>query len=76
MPAVLCCACFVAAGMQGPAGLYKGVSSPLAGQMFFNAIQFLAYGQAKSLVQRDTKKKLTISQYFAAGAITGSRTAT
>lgn len=35
---------------QGAAGFYKGVASPLVGQMFFNAVQFLAYGRAKDLV--------------------------
>jgi len=56
---------------EGLGGLYKGVASPLFGQMFFNSVQFLAYGQAKALYQTDTKKNLTITEYFMAGAITG-----
>lgn len=58
---------------EGFPGFYKGVMSPLTGQMFFNAIQFLAYGQAKTLVAGDLPKgqDMTIPQYFAAGGITG-----
>jgi len=33
----------------GFAGLYKGVASPLLGQMFFNAVQFVAYGQVNRI---------------------------
>ena len=59
---------------EGAAGFYKGVSSPLVGQMFFNAVQFLAYGFAKELVvgrPLTPLDHLTVPQYFAAGALTG-----
>lgn len=32
---------------EGFAGLYKGVTSPLAGQMFFRATLFFGYARAK-----------------------------
>jgi hypothetical protein len=54
---------------EGAAGSYKGMSSPLVGQMFFNAVQFAAYGQAKDLVCKG--KEMTIANYFEAGALTG-----
>ena len=38
--------------VEGVRGYYKGVQSPLAGEAFFNAVQFLAYGQAKQLLSR------------------------
>jgi len=56
---------------EGVGGLYKGVASPLFGQMLFNAVQFLSYGQAKKFLQSDPEQDLTIKQLFIAGAITG-----
>ena len=47
--------------VEGVRGYYKGVQSPLAGEAFFNAIQFLAYGQSKQL--------LTHYRTTAAGAV-------
>ena len=35
---------------EGVAGLYRGVQSPLAGQMFFRATLFFAYARAKEFV--------------------------
>ena len=35
---------------EGIGGLYKGVMSPLAGQMFFRATLFFAYARAKEWV--------------------------
>ena len=35
---------------EGVRGFYSGVQSPLAGEAFFNAVQFLAYGQSKQLL--------------------------
>lgn len=57
-------------GWEGPLGLYKGVASPLIGQMLFNAVQFCAYGQAKKLVQ-GKDDFLTIPGYLKAGFLTG-----
>jgi hypothetical protein len=58
---------------EGFGGFYKGVASPLVGQMFFNAVQFAAYGQAKALVAGDAAAdQITIPQYFQAGALTGA----
>jgi len=59
---------------EGLGGFYKGVSSPLIGQMFFNAVQFMAYGNAQTVTQ-DEKGRMTIPRYFAAGAITGFQVA-
>eukprot|EP01101_Sappina_pedata_P001127 TRINITY_DN11235_c0_g1_i1.p1 TRINITY_DN11235_c0_g1~~TRINITY_DN11235_c0_g1_i1.p1 ORF type:complete len:297 (+),score=130.56 TRINITY_DN11235_c0_g1_i1:111-1001(+) len=55
---------------EGAGGLYKGVASPLIGQMFFNSAQFLSYGIAKNLVA-GAGNELTIGQYLLAGALTG-----
>jgi solute carrier family 25 carnitine/acylcarnitine transporter 20/29 len=65
---------------EGAAGFYKGFQSPLYGQMFFNAIQFMAYGKAKEMAtillpnndNSQPNNQMTIPQYFLAGAITGS----
>ena len=35
---------------EGFGGLYKGVTSPLAGQMFFRATLFFGYARAKEIV--------------------------
>lgn len=56
---------------EGVQGFYKGVASPLIGQMVFNAVQFCVYGQSKNLVRRKDQKYLTIPQYFQAGLLTG-----
>mmetsp|Transcript_15150 Transcript_15150/g.21145 ORF Transcript_15150/g.21145 Transcript_15150/m.21145 type:complete len:299 (+) Transcript_15150:86-982(+) len=55
---------------EGLIGLYKGIQSPLFGLTFFNAVQFLSYGQAKSLVQTGNQE-LSIPQYILAGALVG-----
>lgn len=54
---------------EGLGGLYKGVSSPLVGQMFFRACLFLSYGQAKIYLSDNGQKKLSYIDYFKAGAI-------
>ena len=36
---------------EGLRGYYKGVASPLAGQMFFQAMKFAAYGQSLRVVK-------------------------
>lgn len=56
---------------EGLGGFYKGVASPLIGQMVFNAVQFCVYGQSKEIVRRKNQKYLTIPQYFEAGLLTG-----
>lgn len=58
---------------EGPAGLYKGVSSPLAGAALLNAIQFFSYGQAISLFTDpdNPKARLNPIDYFKAGLLTG-----
>lgn len=55
---------------EGFLGLYKGIQSPLFGLTFFNAVQFLSYGQAKTLFQKGNQE-LTIPQYVLAGALVG-----
>ena len=59
---------------EGLGGLYKGVSSPLMGQMFFRATLFGAFGQAKRWLGTNadgTSRSLKPSDFYAAGAITG-----
>ncbi|KAK9842554.1 hypothetical protein WJX81_005801 [Elliptochloris bilobata] len=59
---------------EGPQGLYKGVTSPLAGQMFFRATQFGAFGWAKRWLATNpdgSARLLTALDFYKAGAITG-----
>jgi len=59
---------------EGPGGLYKGVTSPLVGQMFFRASMFSAFGASKRwLADRrgGEASSLTTADFFAAGAMTG-----
>jgi solute carrier family 25 carnitine/acylcarnitine transporter 20/29 len=56
---------------EGFTGLYKGVQSPLVGLAALNSVMFLAYGQAKSYIQKDPAVPLTLSQYALAGAFSG-----
>jgi len=59
--------------IEGVKGLYKGATSPLAGAMAHNAGVFFSYGQAKNwLAAGKGMDKLTLSDYFIAGAITGA----
>jgi len=62
---------------EGLAGFYKGVASPLLGQMFLNAVQFVVYTEAKRFVAGSdaASKHMTIPQLFAAGTITGAAVA-
>jgi len=63
---------------EGVVGFYRGVTSPLLGQMLFNAVQFMAYGKAKDAVagrEAGGQADLTIPQCFAAGALTGAAVA-
>eukprot|EP00474_Spongospora_subterranea_P002547 CRZ03005.1 hypothetical protein [Spongospora subterranea] len=60
---------------EGVIGFYRGLASPLCGMVIFNAVQFMAYGQAVSIVKRHSpdhdNPTLTIPQYLACGAMTG-----
>lgn len=56
---------------EGVGGLYKGVTSPLAGQMVFRATLFGAFGESKRWLSEGGTKTLTPAQYFQAGAMTG-----
>eukprot|EP00042_Codosiga_hollandica_P023607 m.94593 g.94593 ORF g.94593 m.94593 type:complete len:290 (-) comp51257_c0_seq1:843-1712(-) len=54
--------------------VHQGVGSPLAGQMFFQAMKFCAYGQSLEFVRYvndipDTQANLSPFQYFQAGFI-------
>ena len=54
---------------EGVRGLYKGMTSPLVGQMFFRALLFLSYGEAKRIKTNNGKIKITNKDYFLCGAI-------
>jgi len=59
-------------GGEGIAGFYKGVLSPLSGQMFLNATQFFAWGQSIKFVSNGKPKELlTTEDYIKAGIFTG-----
>ena len=51
---------------EGVGGLYRGVTSPLAGQMFFRATLFFAYARAKEFVGTSPEDPLS---YAKAGAM-------
>jgi solute carrier family 25 carnitine/acylcarnitine transporter 20/29 len=51
---------------DGVGGLYKGVVSPLAGQMFFRATLFFGYARAKEVVGVSPEDP---ASYFKAGAL-------
>jgi solute carrier family 25 carnitine/acylcarnitine transporter 20/29 len=54
---------------EGVSGLYKGVSSPLIGQMFFRANMFFAFGESKRYFSENGKRKIKAHEYFYAGSI-------
>lgn len=59
---------------EGPAGLYKGVTSPLAGQMFFRATLFGAFGGSKRWLATNwdgSPRELKPIDFYKAGMITG-----
>jgi solute carrier family 25 carnitine/acylcarnitine transporter 20/29 len=59
---------------EGLGGLYKGVASPLAGQMFFRASLFGAFGSSKRWLATNadgTTRPLTTADFYKAGAMTG-----
>ncbi|KAG2450018.1 hypothetical protein HYH02_000122 [Chlamydomonas schloesseri] len=59
---------------EGLGGLYKGVTSPLMGQMFFRASLFGAFGASKRWLGTNadgTTRPLVWSDFYKAGAMTG-----
>jgi solute carrier family 25 carnitine/acylcarnitine transporter 20/29 len=54
---------------EGFGGLYKGVQSPLLGQMFFRANMFLAFGEAKRWFTNNGTRTMKWYEYYQAGAI-------
>jgi len=59
---------------EGLGGLYKGVTSPLAGQMFFRASLFGAFGQSKRWLATNpdgTTRPLQPADFYKAGSMTG-----
>jgi solute carrier family 25 carnitine/acylcarnitine transporter 20/29 len=59
---------------EGLGGLYKGVTSPLAGQMFFRASLFGAFGESKRWLGRNadgSARELQALDFYKAGAMTG-----
>ena len=55
-------------------GIPQGVLSPLVGQMFFRATLFSAFGASKRWLAQNadgSPRDLTITDYYAAGAMTG-----
>ncbi|MEW5300939.1 MAG: hypothetical protein WDW38_005150 [Sanguina aurantia] len=59
---------------EGLGGLYKGVTSPLMGQMFFRASLFGAFGASKRWLGTNadgSSKPLVTSDFYKAGAMTG-----
>lgn len=56
---------------DGVSGLYKGVASPLAGMMMFNALQFAAYSNLRAFAT-DNGRVETGSRFLLAGAVTGA----
>ena len=59
-------------------GLYKGVTSPLAGQMFFRATLFSTFGASKRWLGTNadgTTRELSEADFFKAGFITGGAAA-
>lgn len=63
---------------EGVAGLYKGVTSPLAGQMFFRATLFSAFGASKRWLGTNadgSTRPLSTADFYKAGFITGAAAA-
>ncbi|KAJ1473917.1 mitochondrial carrier domain-containing protein [Baffinella frigidus] len=61
---------------EGVRGLYKGLTSPLAGIVFYNAASFTAYDEIKLALSARAPEggvapPLETHHYFAAGALTG-----
>jgi len=59
---------------EGLGGLYKGVASPLVGQMFFRASLFSAFGATKRWIAESKGVglgELEVADFYKAGAVTG-----
>ena len=60
---------------EGAGGLYKGLSAPLVGIVFYNVASFTAFEEFKQLVAYrgadGQPLPLQTPQYFLAGALTG-----
>ena len=52
--------------------MYKGMSSPLVGQMAFRATLFSALAQSKLFLASQGTGKLSQPEFFVAGAMTGA----
>lgn len=55
---------------EGTSGFYRGIYSPLAGQMFFRASSFATFYSTVKYLQ-DGDQPLSAQKLFVAGAITG-----
>ena len=64
---------------EGVGGLYKGVGSPLVGQMFFRSVMFTSYGQSIAYLEKLSKARnetvMHLKWFYLAGAVTGGSTA-
>lgn len=59
---------------EGIGGLYKGVGSPIVGQMFFRATLFSTYFQSVSSMAMRTgtyRKRIAAGEYYLCGMVTG-----
>lgn len=56
---------------EGLKGFYKGVFSPLSGQMFFRACSFTSFYATVKLLQQDENEQLSSFKLMIAGAVTG-----
>lgn len=56
---------------EGVLGLYKGMSSPMAGAMMENAILFSSFGGAQDFFREDPHTLLSIPRIIACGAFSG-----
>eukprot|EP01064_Diplonema_japonicum_P011913 TRINITY_DN19373_c0_g1_i1.p1 TRINITY_DN19373_c0_g1~~TRINITY_DN19373_c0_g1_i1.p1 ORF type:complete len:311 (+),score=56.50 TRINITY_DN19373_c0_g1_i1:78-1010(+) len=59
-------------GQEGMGGFYKGIGSPLVGQLILRAWQFMSYGYAKRLIAgTEDINKIDKKLFFACGTATG-----
>lgn len=56
---------------EGMKGLYKGMSSPLVGQMAFRAALFTTAAESKKYLSNGGTKSLSQAEFFLAGGMTG-----
>ncbi|PRP89157.1 mitochondrial carrier protein [Planoprotostelium fungivorum] len=52
---------------EGPLGLYKGIASPITGQVFFRANMFFSFAEAKRFLSGYGSRPLRNIDYFIAG---------